>query len=303
MENGYDPIAMTTILAIFLISLVFSLVLTPLAGKLGERFGALDVPDERKVHDKPIPRSGGIAIFIAFFATIYFAGFFSTNITNQLSLGRQTAFLLGGAIICFGVGVFDDFRRLGFKAKFVFQIVAASAVYWGGLDFGNTNIVGLVINFGPFSYFATVFWFVLLINSINLIDGLDGLAGGVVVFASLVMIVLSILKGSFVTAMFFAALGGGVLGFLRCNFNPATVLYIILPLADREKRFGSIAVAKDLFCSPLTPFTLRRIEQLSRTIISTLQKWEKEAAKRSKEKSISYMESSRDGYLLYTEII
>ena len=77
------------------------------------------------------------------------------------------------------------------------------------------------------------------------------------------------------------------------------VLYMILPLADREKRFGSIAVAKDLFRSPLTPFTLRRIEQLRRAIISTLQKWEKEAAKRSKEKSISYMESSRDGYLLF----
>ena len=69
---------MTSILAIFIFALVLSLVLTPLAGKLGERFGALDVPDHRKVHERPIPRSGGIAIFIAFFATIYFAGFFDT---------------------------------------------------------------------------------------------------------------------------------------------------------------------------------------------------------------------------------
>jgi len=81
----------------------------------------------------------------------------------------------------------------------------------------------VLVSFGPLDYFITVFWFVLFINAVNLIDGLDGLASGIVVFASIVMVILSVIRKDFLTALLFAALGGSVLGFLRYNFNPASI--------------------------------------------------------------------------------
>lgn len=229
---------MTTILIIFAIALSLSLVLTPLAGRLGVRFGALDEPAERKMHGKPIPRTGGLSIFVVFILTLVISSLFNTKISDLLILDRQTAFLLAGAIICFNIGLFDDFRRLGPWIKFLFQIMAASVAYWGGIHIGGFNVLGVYIKVGLFSYFVTVFWFVLFINAVNLVDGLDGLAGGIVVFASAIMVILSVLKEDFLTAIFFTTLGGSVLGFLRYNFNPATIF-----LGDGGSYFLGYAVA------------------------------------------------------------
>lgn len=229
---------MTTILTIFSIALMLSLVLSPLAGRLGKRLGALDMPDDRKVHGRPIPRTGGVAIFIVFFLTLIICSFFNTKISNLLVLDRQRIFLLSGAFICFGIGLFDDFHRLGPKIKFGFQIVAASIAYLGGTHIGGFNLLGIYIKVGWLSYFMTVFWFILFINAVNLVDGLDGLAGGVVVFASLVMVILSILRIDFFTALMFTVLAGSVLGFLRYNFNPATIF-----LGDGGSYFLGYAVA------------------------------------------------------------
>ena len=229
---------MTTILTIFAIALTLSLVLTPLAGKLGTRFGALDEPNDRKLHGKSIPRTGGLGIFVVFILTLVISSFFNTKISDLLVLDQQTIFLLGGAIICFGIGIFDDFHRLGPWIKFLFQIMAASIAYWGGIHIGGFNVLGVYIKVGLFSYFVTVFWFVLFINAVNLVDGLDGLAGGIVVFASVIMVILSVLKEDFLTAILFTTLGGSVLGFLRYNFNPATIF-----LGDGGSYFLGYAVA------------------------------------------------------------
>lgn len=229
---------MTTILISFLLALILSNFLMPMAQKFGVKFGAMDNPDDRKVHTDPIPRTGGMAIFISFFITgiiIYMVG---TDVSDLVVVNRNLLFLIAGALVSFGIGFFDDFHRLGPKIKFLFQIIGASLAFMGGVRIG---CVFWGVNFSDYfviSYAVTVFWFLLLINAINLIDGLDGLAGGIVLFASLVTVLLSILDHNYLTSLYFAIIAGSVLGFLRYNFNPASIF-----LGDGGSYFLGYAMA------------------------------------------------------------
>lgn len=230
---------MTTILAIFAIALLLSLALTPLFKRLGPRFGAVDVPDERKLHTRSIARCGGVGIFLAFLLSLTVSSlFFDTPVSSLLVLNGKTAFVLFGGLIAFGIGLVDDVHRLGSTIKFIFHILAATAAFFGGLHIGNVGILGLNIQMGFLSYALTVFWFVLFINAINLIDGLDGLAAGISFFACAVMVILAIVKGNLLIAMLFAALGGSTLGFLRYNFNPAQIF-----LGDSGSYFLGYSIA------------------------------------------------------------
>ena len=214
---------MTTLLAIFLIALTISLVTTPIAKKLGEKLGAIDLPDERKFHQSPIPRNGGLAIVFTFFVTLCIMSFFNTDVSNTLHLDPPMIYLFVGSCICFGVGLFDDFKRLGPYIKFLIQILAATIAFIGGVRIEFFHLGSLFIQAGILSYFITIFWFVFFINAINLIDGLDGLAAGITFFASIVLVILSVIQNNFVTAVLFTALSGSILGFLRYNFNPASI--------------------------------------------------------------------------------
>jgi UDP-GlcNAc:undecaprenyl-phosphate/decaprenyl-phosphate GlcNAc-1-phosphate transferase len=147
----------------------------------------------------------------------------TTGVSDKLVPDRQTTFFLLGALMVFGVGLFDDFHRLGPKVKFLFQVIGASVAFWGGLRIDVLSFFGIDFHFVFLSYFVTVFWFVFFINAINLIDGLDGLAAGIAFFASAIMVLLSVMRGEYLIAMLFAALAGTVLGFLRYNFNPASI--------------------------------------------------------------------------------
>jgi len=229
---------MTTILATFIISLILSLALTPLAGRLGTRFGALDKPQERKAHIRPIPRSGGMAIFLAFILTLAISTLFMTDVSNKLILEKKIVFFFIGILIVFAVGLFDDFHRLSPIVKFFFQVIAASVAFYGGLRIDFFSFLGLGLHFGVVSYFVTLFWFILLINAINLIDGLDGLAAGITFFASLVLIILSVLRNEYLIGMLFATLAGTCLGFLRYNFNPASIF-----MGDSGSYFLGYAIA------------------------------------------------------------
>ncbi len=211
---------MTTVLAVFAIALGISLLLTPLAGKLGVYYGALDTPDQRKVHTRLIPRTGGLAIFLTFFITLLVNTRLQTLVSNQIIIDGRFYFFLGGGCIIFAVGFVDDFRRLHPGIKFLFQIIAASLAYMGDLGF---DMFSLRLGASFFGYIATVAWFVLFINAVNLTDGLDGLAGGIAFFVSTVIVILSILRENYVCALLFSILAGGVLGFLRYNFNPASI--------------------------------------------------------------------------------
>jgi UDP-GlcNAc:undecaprenyl-phosphate GlcNAc-1-phosphate transferase len=182
-----------------------------------------DAPSERKEHTSPTPRCGGLAIVAAFLFTLALSTLITTGVSDKLVLDREATFFLLGALMVFGVGLFDDFHRLGPKVKFLFQVIGASIAFWGGLRIEVFSLFSIDLHFVILSYFVTVFWFVFFINAVNLIDGLDGLAAGIAFFASAVLVILSVLRGEYLIAMLFAALAGAVLGFLRYNFNPASI--------------------------------------------------------------------------------
>ncbi len=214
---------MTTILIIFLVNFLIVLITTPQISRLAVKTGALDFPDIRKVHDKPIPRIGGFGIFLAFVATIVLIHFTDTNVARLFTLDKKTTFFISGAVVVFGIGLIDDFHPIRPSLKLLFQIFGASLAFLGGLHIDAFYLFSLRINFGPLDYFLTIFWFLIFINAINLIDGLDGLATGIVLFVSLLMMIFSIIRNDLGTGMLFAGLAGGSLGFLRYNFKPASI--------------------------------------------------------------------------------
>ncbi|PTN38081.1 MraY family glycosyltransferase [Desulfonatronum sp. SC1] len=230
---------MTTILATFLLALLLGLILTPLAGWFGRAVGAVDRPGGRRVHDGTIPRAGGLAIFIAVSLALLAAWAWGTDVSRLIIPDRSLLGLLAGALIALGLGLYDDLFRLNAWRKLPVQILAASAAYAGGIALEKFALFGMTIFFDPVtSYILTVFWFLLFMNALNLMDGLDGLVGGIVFFASLVMIVLAIPREDYLTALFFAALAGSVLGFLRSNFHPASIF-----LGDAGTYFLGYAIA------------------------------------------------------------
>jgi len=198
----------------------------------------MDIPDERKQHLNPIPRTGGVAIFVSFFVAVLCVSMVGTDVTRKFVKDGHLLLLLSGAVIVFGIGLYDDFRRLGPKVKFGFQIAGASLAWLGGAQITNFFWGGDLFSYNIISYLVTVFWFLLIINAINLVDGLDGLAAGVVLFACMVMAVLSVIKQDYLNAFYFAAIAGAVLGFLRYNFNPASIF-----LGDGGSYFLGYAIA------------------------------------------------------------
>jgi len=267
---------MTTILFTFIVAFVFALVLTPVAKWLGVRFGAVDIPSARKVHTRVIPRSGGLAIAVSFFLTIIACTFLMTDVSNRLFWNEPRAFGVLGGIVIFAVGFFDDFHRLGPRIKFLFQILAASLAFYGGIRIEVVTVGGVGLYFGIFSYFITVFWFLLFINAVNLIDGLDGLAAGVAFFTSTVMVILAFMQDNYLAVLEFAALSGVLLGFLRYNFNPATVFmgdggsyfigYTIAALAIME------SIKSQVGATLLIPLVALGVPIFD-TILSPLRRW------------------------------
>ena len=215
---------MTPIIMLFMAALVLSLFLTPVARWVGRRFGVLAMPEARNIHASPMPRSGGLALFLTFFACLALAGWVLPEAATAVLFGPTMGYVLLGGCLIFVVGFADDKWTLPSKFKLVAQVAAASIAYYGGARIASFALPGFfVIQFDISSYLVTVFWFVLLINAINLIDGLDGLAAGVVFFGSSVQAVLAVMRGEPHTAALFAVLAGATLGFLRYNFNPASL--------------------------------------------------------------------------------
>ncbi|WP_409302911.1 MraY family glycosyltransferase [Peribacillus sp. SCS-155] len=198
-----------------LLSFSLSLLITPLVIRLANKVGATDKPNERKVHQKIMPRMGGLAIFISFFI----AGLILTpNHTTMLPI-------MAGATLVMLIGVFDDIYELRARTKFLGQVAAALIVImWGGLQVTFINLpFGGELQFGMFSIPITILWIVGITNAINLIDGLDGLAAGVSTIALVTMSVMAIIMGDIFVATTALILTGGALGFLKFNFHPAKI--------------------------------------------------------------------------------
>jgi len=206
-------------LAAPVLALVLSFLLTPLVRTLALKVGALDYPDQRKVHNGAMPRMGGLAVYLAFVAAVLLFR----------DLTPQVFGLLAGATAILLVGMADDIRGLPARVKLAGQILAALVVVQFGIQvyYVTNPLNGDIILLGWLSIPLTVFWIVAVTNAINLIDGLDGLAGGVACIAALTMAAVAWTQFGIngMTEMIMPALTlvAAVGGFLRYNFHPARI--------------------------------------------------------------------------------
>lgn len=218
---------MNTYILIFILSLCLSLLLTPVVRRLCERYGWLDVPrDQRRVHRKATPRLGGVAVVTSMLMALMALQLVNNSVTWSLWEERSKLFVaLAPAAIIFLVGAYDDMYGISPRVKFVAQGLAASLFFalGGRIEILSVSFAGAIKLPVVVSFVVTVVWIVAITNAFNLIDGIDGLAAGAALFASLVMIVVSIVTGhSFVTVIALA-MAGALIGFLRYNFNPASI--------------------------------------------------------------------------------
>ena len=215
------------LLLILLTSTGLTSLITPLLRNFAIKNGLVDIPNDRKAHVDAIPRLGGIAIFISFFATVWLAyNLFHTKPT--LSLQKITGLLVCGTMI-FLSGVIDDIRGLNARQKFAWQIpVSFMLAVFSGFLIDSSKLPFLSTNAqAGFGFFIglglTVFWLVGITNAMNLIDGMDGLSSGVVIFASGTLFVFSLLAENLFVAIISLALLGSTLGFLLHNWHPAKI--------------------------------------------------------------------------------
>ncbi len=209
---------------------------------------------ERDVHTAPIPRLGGVAIFLCLIGIV--AALMAFSRFGYVFAPRLILGILLPTLLIFLLGLYDDLFSVGPWMKFAVEIIAAVSIFLGGfrvielpLLFGNRSL-----GFAG-SLFATVFWVLLITNAFNLVDGLDGLAAGSALFSTLTVVVISLMNGRVMIGLIGLALAGAILGFLRFNFNPATIflgdcgsLFIgfvlsVLALMGAGKSSTAVAVA------------------------------------------------------------
>lgn len=202
------------ILLTLVLCFLLSVTITPLVKKLAIAIGVTDKPDPRKVHQKIMPRLGGLAIYISFII-----GFLALGLLN-----RETLPIIIGCTIIIITGILDDKFTLSAKVKLLGQIVAAIIVVMNGVVIQFINLpFGGMIEFGIFSIPITILWIVGITNAVNLIDGLDGLAAGVSSIALITISGMALLKGDLFTFSLGMILLGSTLGFLVHNFYPAKI--------------------------------------------------------------------------------
>ncbi len=214
------------LIAFFLIPLTLSLGITPVVIQLAKRAGALDQPNERKVHTHPIPRFGGVAIYISFFLTFFISilPHFSVPLSSVIHPHTGIMLVISLTLVLI-IGIWDDVRSVPPGKKFLGQFLAATIVYFAGFHISAiTHPLNIhLLKLGWFDYPATVLWIVGITNAFNLIDGLDGLASGVAIIVSLTISCISFLKGDMETGLMALFLAGALLGFLRYNFKNAKI--------------------------------------------------------------------------------
>ena len=190
----------------FFLSLLLSLILTPIVRRTMLKFGILDMPSENRWHLQPIALLGGIAIFISFALVVML----------RVKLSREVfVILLGGGMI-FVLGLLDDLRGTHPRIKLSVQVLVAFGVAYFG-------VVSKILPYNWMNISLTVFWVVGLTNALNLLDNMDGLSSGVTIIAALGILALSLYKEHPSVALLCLALAGSCLGFLRYNFNPAKI--------------------------------------------------------------------------------
>lgn len=214
-----NTVVWVRLLLAIIVAFVISFAITPVVKAFATRVGAVDVPGEaRRIHDHPIPRMGGLAIFFGFLLSVLLF----------VDVTREVRGILFGAIIIVATGAIDDIVSLRAWTKFLIQILAAVVAVLHGVVIHvvmNPNVFSEqeAIVLGWLAVPITILWIVGITNSVNLIDGLDGLAVGVSTISCITILVVALLVSEPNVALIVAALAGACIGFMPYNLNPAKI--------------------------------------------------------------------------------
>lgn len=231
----------------FLLAFITAFVITPHTMRLAKKVGAIDVPNDRRINKKPMPRLGGLAVISGFFISVIYL-LIMMNFEKTINLFgvenyymKLIGFFLGVVII--GITCFiDDSKGILSGIKLSAQIIAAIVVVMFGVriqDFTIPFMNDKIIISETASYIITVIWIVGITNAINLIDGLDGLSSGVCLISCLSLLIIFSLNGSPILAVvLITALAGAIVGFLPYNFNPAKTF-----IGDTGSNFMGFSIA------------------------------------------------------------
>lgn len=214
-------------LIVFAVAAVVSYIVTPLVRRLAVQVGAVDIPDDRKVHSEPTPRLGGLAMYAAFVVAIGVA-YMLPDFRELFRESSEPLGILGAATALIIVGVIDDIRGMSAPTKLAGQLLSAGVLVLGGVQIFYFWLpgVGVLSLSSELSAVITVVWTIAVINAVNLIDGLDGLAVGVTTIAAGGFFVYAFQTTTGVATsaeLITAIVAGAGIGFLRWNFNPARI--------------------------------------------------------------------------------
>lgn len=218
---------MTTCIIAFLIAIFAALGATQLVRRYALRIGAVDVPDNyRKRHHGVVPRLGGIAIFAAFLAALLGLYLVNPYVLNYILVDHRAEALgciLGGAAALL-LGIVDDLRSLRPRTKLLLQLIPALIAFVTGCKIGAVSLPFFgYVELGWLSLPVSVLWFLSCMNAVNFLDGLDGLAAGVMLFVTLTLFLVGLLFENVFSMVLMACLSGAILGFLVYNFHPARI--------------------------------------------------------------------------------
>lgn len=249
--NGHSVILMA------IISFLVSLILVPICKKVAFHVNALDIPNARKIHKVPMPRLGGLAIYLSFLICYMLFG--------QMTTQMLSIVIASFVIILFGI--VDDINPLKARYKLIGQLISACiVVFYGNILLQDIYLFDYYINFGALAPYLTVFFIVACINAINLIDGLDGLASGIatIYFATVAVIAIITNRIGGLDIVLSIIMLGSTLGFLVFNFPPAKIfmgdtgsqflgfiIAIISLLGFKNVTFSSIVVPITILAIPI----------------------------------------------------
>lgn len=210
---------MTVYLWLAITSAVLALMLTPLIGRVSTALGLVDAPGGRKVHARPVPRLGGLAVVLAAVLALFM---FVDRTGDAGGWSALRPFAVAGSII-FLVGLIDDIWELSPAPKLLAELVAAGVMMVSGLLIERVTLLGVTWSLGWAAWPVTAAWLVSVTNAFNLIDGVDGLAAGIAALAGAACGAILVVRGHGPEAMLLAAFVGAAIGFLCFNFSPASI--------------------------------------------------------------------------------
>lgn len=202
-------------LKVFLAAAIITYFLTPLVRKICHQLGAVDEPSRRRINLQEVPNLGGMAIF----------GGFAGSVLLLMNLTAESLGIISGAAFILILGLVDDIYELSPRLKLLGQILAAIILILSGvsIQFISNPLAEGMIQLGFWHIPVTILWVVGIINTLNLIDGLDGLAAGITTIAAITLFFVSLQQGQAISAFMTLALAGSSLAFLKFNFYPADI--------------------------------------------------------------------------------